>query len=547
MRVLLCASALAAGLLAGCGDDDSVARAGEPDAGRPGAVSGGRDAALGPDGAQPRPDAAISSDAGDAPCPSSSASSGADVPALGLELPREPRPGTPFVVAIRAAQAWSGEAVLCLDARAVARARLHRGRGSVSLTIAQPGPVQLAVHAGGAVVERALELRERTFRALSGALAGAELQWTRDADVQLSGDVRVPAGARLEVGAGTRVLLAPRAALEVAGELEVAGSDDDPVSFTRAGDAPWGGIRVLPGGNARLQHAWLSAGGGDPTRAFGHSDSQPVLWADGATVLFEGGGIVDSPGKALGASAARLTVRGALISRCDTGGQLATSVLELRDSHLLEIPDADGAFDDDDNDGIYLLGAMTDTDGAPLASTIADSVFALGEDDAIDHNDAELRIERVWIEHFRHEGVAASAGRRVVISDSVVRGCAQGIEAGYGSPRVEVEHCLLTDNGVGLRLGDEYEWDTSGSLSVRHSIAYANRDQNALNFVEQLNGPLAGALTITCSLVDQPEYDTMPDNVSSKPSGDLRTGCATGPSTLAPECDGAVLGPRSCW
>ena len=316
--------------------------------------------------------------------------------------------------------------------------------------------------------------------------------------------------------------------------------------FASAGEQPWGGVRVLPGGSALIEHAWLGGGGGDSSRAFGHSDSQPVLWAERATVELRGGGIVDNVGKALGSDEARLTVRDALISRCDTGGQLNSTELLMERSHVLEMPDADGRFDDDDNDGIYLLSALAEADGTIAPSIIRDSVFARGEDDAIDHNNAVVRIERVWIEGFRHEGLAASSGNSATIVDSVVRDCGQGIEAGYGTPTVEVDHCLLTGNDVGLRFGDSYDRDTNGTLSVRNTIAYGNRT-NVRNYVNQIGGPLEGALTITCSLVDDPAYDEADGNLPGAPEGDLlASGCAIGPAAAA-ECDQPVPGPRTCF
>ena len=530
----LCTGALALGLLGGCGDDDAT---GPPAASRPDAN------AERPDGS-PETDGSAETDGAAVGCLTRAAD---DSRAIALELPREPRPGTPFVLAITVAGSWSGDASVCLDGREAAVVHVYRGRGSATLAAPRAGPIALAVRAGASSVARMLQASERPLRRLTGVLAGDDLRWGADADVQLSADARVLAGERLVVAAGTRVLLGANAALEIEGELDVLGEAEDPVSFTRAGSEPWGGLRVLPGGVARLAHAWLGAGGGDPSRVHGHSDSQPVVWADTATVVIDGGGIVDNPGKALGSSRSRLTVRAALISRCDTGGELDSSALTMEGAHVLELPDADGVFDDDDNDGIYLVGVLTDAAGELVPSIIRDSVFAAGEDDAIDHNDAEVRLERVWIEGFRHEGLAASAGHSATIVDSVVRDCGQGIEAGYGSPRVEVDHCLLTGNDVGLRFGDSYDRATSGTLTVRNTISHGNVSANARNHVNALDGPLAGALIITCSSVDDPGYDGSDGNLAGAPDLDLSAGCATGPHTAPPECDGTVPGPRKCY
>ena len=65
--------------------------------------------------------------------------------------------------------------------------------------------------------------------------------------------------------------------------------------------------------------------------------------------------------------------------------------------------------EDDDNDALYLVDVPLE-DGEPLESHITTSVFALGEDDAIDQNGARVNIHRSWITGFAHEGVAASNG-----------------------------------------------------------------------------------------------------------------------------------------
>jgi hypothetical protein len=195
-----------------------------------------------------------------------------------------------------------------------------------------------------------------------------------------------------------------------------------------------------------------------------------------------------------------------------------------------------------------MAGVKLDDGGNPIESIIRDTVFALGEDDAIDHNDAQLLIERVWIEGFRHEGVACSNGHRAVVRDSVVRGCEQGIEAGYGAPEVIVEHCMVTDNDVGLRFGDSYDEETTGSLTVRHTIALGNRVANVRNHVEMLEGPRPDAIAITCSMVGSPESAAENGNVEGLPQGDWTTrGCSSGPDMDAPACDGTPPGPRVCF
>jgi hypothetical protein len=184
--------------------------------------------------------------------------------------------------------------------------------------------------------------------------------------------------------------------------------------------------------------------------------------------------------------------------------------------------------------------------GAPVLSTITDTTFAVGEDDAIDHNGAEVRVERVWIESFFHEGIAASKGHRIRILDTVVKGCDQGIESGYGSPEVVVERCLVTGNRLGLRWGDSYDWGSEGTLTVTSSIVAGNVDGAYLGQDAKFGEPPPGAVDIGCSVLDDPVFDGLSGNVAGTPAW-TADGCLDEGSLGADvACDGGPVGPRSC-
>lgn len=525
LRMLLCTALYA------CSTSDGARR-----------MDASADAGRAPDAAAPDGDAG-DDDAGLDTTPG-------DAQKLTLDAPASVAPGMLFTVAARSQMALSREVELCVGEQPLAKLRLYRGRGSVSITLDDTGAVQIRVCSAGLSGSRKLQVEQRSTRALQGMLAAADANWAPSADVHVSGDLIVPAGLSLRIAAGTRVLFATNAALIVRGTLLVSGTQAKPVIFTRAGTAAWGGIRVEPNGSATLDEVWLNSGGGDTARVYGHSKSQPVLWVEEAELTMRGGGLVDNVGKALGSEHAVMHLDGVLISRCDTGGNLGITALTMERGFVLEMPDADGSFDDDDNDGIYLRGAYEDAAGKEVESVLRDMVFAVGEDDAIDHNDALLRIERTWIEGFRHEGLAASVGHRVTISDSMVRDCEQGIEAGYGTPEVIVERCTVTDNDVGLRVGDSYDWDTDGHMRVSETIAIGNRVANVRNHVNQIMGPLAGALEIACSMVDDPALDAVSGNAPGIPAGSWKTrGCAKTPAPTDAATCGAMrrVGTQQCF
>ncbi|MBI2894373.1 MAG: right-handed parallel beta-helix repeat-containing protein [Deltaproteobacteria bacterium] len=481
---------------------------------------------------------------GDPAAPDASVDDGGDDAgspvAVVIEAPAAPPIGAPFPVVIATADGAPRTLQVMLDAAGVSeQVTVYRGRGSSSLVADAAEP--LTLWAGGETVT--VTPVERPRRDLSGELEGADTEWDETRDVRLTADAAVPAGATLTIAAGTRILAVGRVSLTILGSLVARGTTQSPIIVTRAGAEPWGGLRLGRGANASLEHVWFLAGGGDVSLAFGHSASQPVVFAGaGASLEMTGGGVLDSPGKAFGADRAEVTLAGVLVSRCDTGGQLDDSLVTIRASHFLEIPDADGVAEDDDNDGIYLSGAL-ERDGEEQTSTIRDTVFAGGEDDAIDHNGALLVVERAWIEGFAHEGIAASGSRSVTIADSVIRDCGQGIEAGYGSPSVRVEHSLVTGCETGLRYGDDYDWSVEGRLEVSGTIAAGN-ERNVYNWVNVLGGPVDGAVTIACSMVDDPAWDDRDGNLPGTPRWDAGGCLEPGSPGGGAACDGLDVGPR---
>jgi hypothetical protein len=489
---------------------------------------------------------------------------------LALELPPVVPVGVPFPIVARvvAGPAASGRGQLEVSPLPPGDIDLRHGRGSASVTLVEPGPAVVTVTLGEATVRASIVAAPRPERRLAGVLQGADLRWDADADVVLTGDVEIPEGATLTVASGARVLAAPRASVDVKGRLVVAGTKEAPVLFTRlradGGTAGgWGGIHVHAGGAARLTHALLTQGGADPDRAFGHrvpgSPGQPLVFADGGEATMEGGAVVDTFGRGPSAKdGGLLTLRDLLVSRVAQGGETASAELLIEGCHYAEIPDADGRVDGDDSDGLHLFGNRT-LDGVPRRSVVRDTVFAVIEDDAIDHQSARLDVERVWIENVHHEAIAASGGDTVTITDGVITRAGQGIEAGFGAPQVVVKHTLLAGCGVGLRWGDEYLDGDEGTLTVETTavvqdlalagvapIVFSPPYENAAigksvhEYSLALDGPGPRPFTkISCSMVDSDDWNGKNGNQPGRAAFDGR-GCI---GVTIPGCDGPV-GPR---
>lgn len=406
-----------------------------------------------------------------------------------FEGPRRLLPGRPSLVGVRSGR---DSGAFTTPAGEVL---LHRGRGVMAIT-----PDARATTAG------------------PDARAVVPFDATDPSDIRITTDLVVPAGETLVWPAGARIMIAPDVQVRIDGRLEARGTPDAPILVTSATSGPWSTLEIR--GEADLSEVWLTSGGGGTPRYGGHSSSNPVLAVVGGRLAMTGGAIAHNPGKALWSDGGTVSLSGVLIARCDTGGEYVSSTVELADTHVLEIPDADGRFDDDDNDGLYLRLSTVE---------IRDSVVSLTEDDGIDHNGSELVIRGSIIEDVRHEGLACSDSGTVRLEDSLVRGATHAVEAGYGAPRVEVVHSILRDAAVGVRWGDEYEWESAGTLTVSHTV-FANVGQATLTIDPQQGEAPAGAITMTCTVTD-------PDVVFDP------EGCA--PESLKIETCEGVIG-RTC-
>ncbi len=504
---------------------------------------------------------------------SGDASPGATGTGLVLELPAAPPVGLPFPVIVATADGrpLTIRAMLTIGDQQKP-VEMRRGRGSVSLIVTAAGAINARAVAGDLTGERKVMVAARTLRMVTGMLDAKDLKWTNVEDIVMQGNVIVPEGAKLVIDAGTRILGNARANLEVLGSLEINGTAADPVLFTRATDAAWGGIRST--GKSEFHHALITHGGGDETRSFGHKvaldnpklplPTQPLLLARVGDVVVDGGGFFDSRGKGpSGEMNASLTIRGALITRVSQGGETHDAQIIIEKSHIMEIPKADGLVKSDDADG-YHLGPPRKQNGMALASVFRDTVVAFTEDDGIDHNATDLTIERVWVENTYHEGIAISESGQVMVKDTVVTRSGQGIEVGWGKANVVVKNVVIAGCGVGLRVGDDYEMDVDGTLKVSYAMVlkdalvqgpvfksdfpnidgtFWDKKLTVWNYLFKTKGPKAGAMDIGCSMVQSPDWDGKQNNLAGTPPVDAK-GCVEQKMLMG--CPDGPIGVRTC-
>ena len=319
----------------------------------------------------------------------------------------------------------------------------------------------------------------------------------------------------LHIRRGTNIYMKPNTSLNfVNSTLLIDGLTEDPVLFTKhpidiiniplrspihsdessefiQQKAGWGEIKLMDNSTSLLNYAYFIGGGdngGNDKYNIGHSNSRAVVRMERSHWEQHHGGIIDNIGKAFGINLSHLNLCHVLVSRCDTGGEIIHSMLSYYSCHVLEIPDSRRLKRDDDNDGVYVIGLFLPEQEKP--SQIRNCVFANGEDDAIDHNNAWIEVDSCWIEQFNHEGIAASVGNSITVRDSIITQCEQAAECGYGSPELIVDHCLLFNNSVGIRYGDGYDWSYNGTLQVKNTISM-NNERNWRNWVYK-NGMKSG-------------------------------------------------------
>lgn len=379
---------------------------------------------------------------------------------------------------------------------------MRRGVGSITTRVVGEGELTI-----GNIPVASLTLDANEPLSISGEVGPQE--WTSGTTYAVDGDLSV--GGDLTIEPGVWVIVSDETNIDVEGSVYADGTPDFPIVFAPSATA-WGGIRVE--GNSEFANTFFVGGGADASREFGHSDSQPILYALDVQVSLERCVFQDSPGKAMGARGGEWTISESVVARTDTGGEFEQVAVTVMDSHYFDFPEQDPAPRDDDNDAIYLLGDPSD-DSPPL-SRIVRSTFLSGADDGVDHNGSTVTIEESWIEGFDNECIAASSGGSMTVSDTALVGCGQGLEAGYGSPTVVGSHLLIMECGVGLRFGDNYTRDYTGTLNVSDSVVFANAEHAVWNWLFSTEAPAEGRLTVDHSLIDVDEAEGA-DNIIGTP------------------------------
>jgi hypothetical protein len=303
--------------------------------------------------------------------------------------------------------------------------------------------------------------------------------WPSNSFMRVTTALTISTGATLTIKAGSVVMVGPGLEITVSGKLSIQGERANPVVFIPAARArPWGGF-VCWGTPAEIEVTGaIFTGGGADNQWFtnhgigsSHRKEEALFYlGSGVSAAFTNAYLIENSGQAFHGEEASLTMDHCLIQRCQTGGQFNGGAVTIHHSALMDFPTNDSAYVDGDNDAFYFsLGTHE----------LVDDVIGWTKDDGLDagaDTAGQVTVSHCWFEACFHEGMALSGtGKRVRVYDSVFVNCGQGIEAGYLSPQVYVEHCLLAANGVGARFGDNYASEHTGWLEVTNSLSLFNR------------------------------------------------------------------------
>jgi hypothetical protein len=349
------------------------------------------------------------------------------------------------------------------------------------------------------------------WTAVSGSIT-QNTSWTENSRIHVESGLVIASGIELTIEKGTIVLVAPDTEIEIQGKLDLQGTRANPVVFTPASRAaPWGGL-ILNGSASRMvaNGAIFMGSGADPdwmddNGYSSHRDEQALLFVDtGSSASLTNVFITGGSGQAFHGEDGDIELYHCLIEDVISGGQFNGGKVHVYRSALVGFPYADETFSDDDNDGLYLTRGDL---------VIEDSLLGWAKDDGIDAGsgpDGTVVVKRCWIEACIHEGMAMSSSggssKTLEISDTVAVNCGQAIESGYGTPNVYADHCLLIDNEIGFRFGDNYGWSYSGSLETTNSISIHNY-RDVWNLDRDIWGPRLDQTFIESNLFSRTYLD----------------------------------------
>jgi hypothetical protein len=383
---------------------------------------------------------------------------------------------------------------------------LKRGIGSINL-LPDNLTSTVSFYINDRIINAPLELEEPNWQSLNVTIE-SNTQINTDSRIYVNKDITISKGVSVQIQAGSIIAISEGVNIINNGTLIINGTNENPVVFTCMNQGRyWGGIICdEPGSEIKINNTIFCHSGYHNTGEYiyGHAKRQALFHMKNSKLNINYSYIIDNIGQIFYPEKSELYIDNILVQRAKTGGQVNYSYISIKNSVFTDFPDDSDYFLNEDNDALYINASDAD---------IENSGFMYAKDDGIDSGadgGGTINVNNCWFEATFHEGMALSSGASVIKSHNITNctftNCGQGLELGYSSPNhlVTVDSCNFYSNNIGIRYGDNYDYQIEGRLIVKNSYSINNYDKDVWNMVRMIWQPKISNLSFNNTKVTIP-------------------------------------------
>lgn len=383
---------------------------------------------------------------------------------------------------------------------------IKRGIGSINIDISQ-NVNSVQFNCANKSIALPLSVEEPSWMIINGTINS--MSPGKNARIHIDANLIISQNDTLFIDEGSIVKVDEAIDIYNYGTILIHGSEDNPVIITCSDPAGfWGGfLSQGPGNKMEISNAILSQSGyhDSPSYNWGHAQRQAMFYLDETEFFLSNSYMLDNIGQVFYSLNATLNITNSIVQRAKTGGQQNFSNVTIDHCIFSDFPDDSDRFLDLDNDAIYINGCDVN---------VTNSTFMFAKDDGFDtgeNNGGTVVVDNCRFEANFHEGIAMSSQapsiKHHIITNCTFYNCGQGIELGFSSPNhtVDINNCLVTGNGIGIRYGDNYDWSVvDGWMNVANTRSVNNLNKDVWNMVRQLWLPKIDHLKFTNCEVSRP-------------------------------------------
>ena len=266
--------------------------------------------------------------------------------------------------------------------------------------------------------------------------------WISDFDYNIVAEeyLTIQDNESLIIDAGTRVFINNEVTINCFGKLQINGTIDNPVLFiSNNSNETWGGLKILNSTDSVIiKYCFFVNGGGNSREDFGHTNVQPVFYAENSNVRLDNCFFIDNLGKAVAGNGSSIIINNSVIARSDGGGEFHDSDVNIFRTWLNEIPSAELKQVSNEHDAVYLL------------------------------NNNSANINQVYISNISDDGIDILSSNETNIINSVVSSSMDKAVSVEHSD-VNIDYVLFRNNDVGVAS------KTNTHVYIDHNTFYNNK------------------------------------------------------------------------